>query len=222
MPINEEMDRRNLEGGQVLLQVLRYSSGFYPKDSLIIPPGTHPHVPLIIEDGIARFCVYLPDGQRLIADFAFAGDIIAIPRSSYSSVEAVTTTWCREWSDDEASDERGVQPLAVATTRLLSALAIRSRRHAHARLAAFLTDLMDRGLGETFALPISHADIADYLGITVHTASRILSDFRRMGLIKKAVDRVITCDRAALQIVADQDRQFHSMPGLGACFEGAR
>jgi CRP/FNR family transcriptional regulator, nitrogen fixation regulation protein len=55
------------------------------------------------------------------------------------------------------------------------------------KIAAFLLE-MDRrlaGIG-VLALPMSRRDIADYLGLTVETVSRGLSELRTLGVLRFA------------------------------------
>jgi CRP-like cAMP-binding protein len=53
-------------------------------------------------------------------------------------------------------------------------------------------------------LPMSRTDIADYLGLTKETVSRVLSLLRRDRLIRlEALDRIEILDRDALEQAAD-------------------
>lgn len=184
-------------------------SRLHPKNSVIFTQDAAATSPLVIDEGVARLCIYLPDGQRIVAGFAFPGEVVGLARPRHSvTVEAVTSTWTHEWThdgNDVAVQE--TQMLAKALSRATTALAVRSRHQAHARVAAFLLELADRGFGSSFALPISRADLGDHLGITVHTISRILSDFRRSGLIEQSPGRVITINQPALAAVANEGRQ---------------
>jgi len=174
--------------------------------------------PLVVDGGLARLCLYLPDGQRVVAGFAFAGEVVGLAQPQPSMVvEAVTTTWTHEWSNgDDAVAIDEAQMLSAALSRAMAVLAMRSRHHAHARLAAFLVDLIDRGFGTSFALPIARSDIGDHLGLTVHTVSRILSDFKRCGLIDAGPSRILSFDRIALQAVADQGGQLPHLASIDA------
>jgi CRP/FNR family nitrogen fixation transcriptional regulator len=59
-----------------------------------------------------------------------------------------------------------------------------SRQSAGERVAAFLLDLAERQGGlESFELPMSRLDIADYLGLTIETVSRTLTRFKAKGII---------------------------------------
>jgi CRP/FNR family transcriptional regulator len=72
------------------------------------------------------------------------------------------------------------------------------------RLAAFLVDLAscwsERGYSaNTFRLPMDRREIADYLGLTIESVSRILSDFRARGWASVSGRQVVLHDAAALR-----------------------
>jgi len=59
------------------------------------------------------------------------------------------------------------------------------RRSATERLASFLLDLTERlGGASEFDLPMSRQDIADYLGLTIETVSRTLTQLQVQGFIQ--------------------------------------
>jgi CRP/FNR family nitrogen fixation transcriptional regulator len=58
------------------------------------------------------------------------------------------------------------------------------RRSASERVASFLMDLATRiGDGEHVELPMSRQDMADYLGLTIETVSRTLTQLQVSGAI---------------------------------------
>ena len=74
------------------------------------------------------------------------------------------------------------------------------RKTAAQRVATFLLE-MDKRLAVTgqFALPMTRCDIADYLGLTLETVSRTVSQFNDEGVLALAGARQIRLrDRARL------------------------
>jgi CRP/FNR family nitrogen fixation transcriptional regulator len=67
-------------------------------------------------------------------------------------------------------------------------------------VASLLLDLADRsGRQRTLDVPMSRQDMADYLGLTIETVSRTLTQLQADGVIEiPTTRRIILRDRAAL------------------------
>ncbi|MDX0451838.1 helix-turn-helix domain-containing protein, partial [Sinorhizobium medicae] len=63
-------------------------------------------------------------------------------------------------------------------------LLVIGRQCAVERIAAFLVDLSERqGGGRQLRLPMSRQDIADYLGLTIETVSRVVTKLKERSVI---------------------------------------
>ena len=159
--------------------------------------------------GTARSYKILNDGRRQIQDFHFPQDIFGLEGGSEhaSSAEAV--------SDVTVLVVRRSAILAAATrdndvANQLWAYTSRELNHArgHAmllvktaqeRVASFLLQLADRVAGNAIELPMSRQDIADYLGLTIETVSRTLTQFQDDAAIElPSSRRVVLRNRLAL------------------------
>ncbi len=74
------------------------------------------------------------------------------------------------------------------------------RKSACERVASLLLDLADRaGCQRTLDVPMSRQDMADYLGLTIETVSRTLTQLQADGVIEiPTTRRIILRDRDAL------------------------
>ncbi len=79
------------------------------------------------------------------------------------------------------------------------------RKNAQERIAAFLLDMSGRlPQQDAVELPMSRQDIADYLGLTIETVSRTLTQLERDGIIAiPASRRILLTDPAALGLMND-------------------
>jgi CRP/FNR family nitrogen fixation transcriptional regulator len=73
-------------------------------------------------------------------------------------------------------------------------------RNAQERIAAFLLEMAERNPSEDeLELPMSRQDIADYLGLTIETVSRTLTQLEKTAAIELPTSRrVLLRNRSAL------------------------
>jgi CRP/FNR family nitrogen fixation transcriptional regulator len=85
-------------------------------------------------------------------------------------------------------------------------LLLLGRKNAQERIAAFLMDMVERQKSaESVELPMSRQDIADYLGLTIETVSRTLTQLERNGVISMPIARqIVLRDRRALNEMNDR------------------
>jgi CRP/FNR family transcriptional regulator len=172
-----------------------------------------------IIDGAVKVFKLMPDGRRQITGFLFGGDLLGLAfNDSYTySAEAITPVKiCRfprrqldRLLDEFPKMERRL--LAIASNELAAAqeqMMLLGRKTAHERIASFLLSLARRaerlgGAGEHVHLPMTRTDIADYLGLTTETASRVFTSLRKRGYIElEAAGRVRLADRDTLEELA--------------------
>jgi CRP/FNR family nitrogen fixation transcriptional regulator len=87
------------------------------------------------------------------------------------------------------TDPAMVRSLLIMTTDNLqhveNHMLLLGRKTSRERVAAFLLEMNGRlTAAGVMALPMSRRDIADYLGLTLETVSRALSEFHRKGYLR--------------------------------------
>lgn len=171
-------------------------------------------------DGTAKLTRLLPDGRQQVVGFRFAGDVIGYtdrPTYPFDSELLTDARLCRldrpQLEDlfkrypmlERRLLDLCVQELAATQEQLVTV----GRRPAEARVAAFLLTLAEAsrrrgGAGRVLEMPMTRADIADFLGLTLETVSRTLSAFRRRGWIREPTHgRVELLDPGTLSALAE-------------------
>jgi CRP/FNR family nitrogen fixation transcriptional regulator len=163
-----------------------------------------------IVSGAVRTYKVLADGRRQVGAFYLPGDIfgLEIGDEHAFSAEAVAASKILVIKrsalvslaarDSEVASElwtiTGCE-LRRAQDHLL--LLIKSAKE---RVVAFLLEMTERlKSGAQIELPMSRQDIADYLGLTIETVSRTLTDLENAAAIElPAARRIVLRNRAAL------------------------
>jgi CRP/FNR family transcriptional regulator len=151
--------------------------------------------------GVVKLTRNLPDGRQQIVGFHFAPDFLGRPYEAKRQIRAEALTNVRLCSFPRAIVDRmtGEAPelgrllLKHALSELDEArdwMAALGRKTASEKVASFLL-MVARNMGpahhpanpRSFDLPLTRADIADFLGLTIETVSREFSRLRSDGAI---------------------------------------
>ncbi len=184
------------------------------RDEEIVAQGDPAGHCYLLLSGCARTVKLMEDGRRQVGEFLLPGELFGweVLDEHDFGVEAVTPVtvlrYPRGALEALADRDRDV----ARTLRNLSADQIRAgrerlvllgRKTAGERIASFLLEMAGRIRSEGGAmigLPMSRSDMADYLGLTIETVCRGLSQLRAAGVIAVERSKIIILDRRALSM----------------------
>ena len=164
-----------------------------------------------VVSGSVRNCKILDDGRRQVTGFHMAGEVFGLESDEehHFSAEAVNDAVVLVVKRSAiialaARDADVARQLWAMTARELQ----RVQEHmlvlgcmgAKQRVAAFLLQMAPRSSrGDEIELPMSRQDIADYLGMTIETMSRAMTQLEKDAAIGLAsARRIVLRNRAAL------------------------
>jgi CRP/FNR family nitrogen fixation transcriptional regulator len=149
-----------------------------------------------VVSGVVRTCKFLVDGRRQIDGFHVVGDIFGFEPGGQHLLSAEAVTDCtliayrKQKMDMFAGSDRllSQELLAFAMRGMAKAQHhsfLLGRRSAMEKVAGFLLDWVEKGVNQrTISLAMTRQDIADYLGLTIETVSRTLSQLERDNIIE--------------------------------------
>ena len=155
-----------------------------------------------VADGSVMLYKLLPDGRRQVVEILGPGDLFGVPAGDVydTSAETLTETLVHMISRKDAEGSLEIQEhmkkcLVHQVQNLHEHAVLLGRKSAHERVASFLMRFVpSRGdfgcvgpQGEedqsVVTLHMTRQEIADYLGLTIETVSRVLSDMKRRKVI---------------------------------------
>jgi CRP/FNR family transcriptional regulator, anaerobic regulatory protein len=180
-------------------------------------PAIHAYV---VTRGSLRMTKTGADGRRQILGFLFPGDVISLPagRTHHVSLEALSDgELCRfersrlelamqKFPNLDKGYHRSIANALEGAYDLAYAL---GRKTAMERVAGFLLDLRTGSCPKSpsglMHLPMTRSDIADYLGLTIETVSRMFTKLKGAKVIRLPnAQEVDIADPARLQGLAGQ------------------
>jgi CRP/FNR family transcriptional regulator len=165
--------------------------------------------------GTLKLYKLLADGRRQVTGFMHPGDFLGISVDdehafSAEALEPAQLCWFpRNRFDDFVEQHAPMERelYRIAAHELAAAqeqFVLLGRKTATERIASFILRLSERSNANTVHLSMSRSDIADYLGLTKETVSRVLSALKRERVIRlDALDEIRILDRAMLQELAE-------------------
>ena len=149
-----------------------------------------------VVSGVVRTYTVLPDGRRIIDGFHLAGDIFGLEsathyRHSANGIDDVTVLSFRRCDLDMLTGSHSelgkkLRSSLIATlARARDHRLLLGRKTAAEKVAGFLVEIAQRASkSKTAKLPMPHADIAYYLGLSRETVARVLSNLSNDGIVE--------------------------------------
>lgn len=176
------------------------------------PSDAHYHV----VSGVVRCCQITPDGRRQISRFLTEGDEMALTAfdaygytaEAVSDVELIRCTrsaFNKAMQEDAELRDSVFALMASALNATRSQMVLLGQLSATERAATFLLEMTERfqdSDGEIH-LSMTRQDIADYLGMTLETVSRMFNKFKKEGVISMPTpDHIRVSDLDELELMA--------------------
>jgi CRP/FNR family nitrogen fixation transcriptional regulator len=168
-----------------------------------------------VVEGAVRTTRLLSDGRRQIGDFYFAGELFGLEPGEQHRFSAEALGDCvvqvlkrsalRSVAQSDPDIERMIsRATARELDRTQEHVLLLGRKTACERVASLLMRLAARAPDANAELPMGRQDMADYLGLTIETVSRMLSQLQTAAIVQFTGLRVFRIsNRAALARLAE-------------------
>ncbi|TGP20188.1 MULTISPECIES: Crp/Fnr family transcriptional regulator [unclassified Mesorhizobium] len=196
----------------------------------IVPEGSRPSVSTLIVDGLAARYKVLEDGGRQFTSLQVAGDFVDLHAFLLKTMDhgIIALSPCHVVAADH-SKLRAITEQAPHLTRLLwldtlvdgaihrEWIVAMGRRSKTSHLAHLICELLVRlqvvkkTRDMSFHLPLSQAELADVLGLSVVHMNRVIGALRRMNVINWVSQTVTIVDWPRLVEIAEFDPTYLSM-----------
>jgi len=196
----------------------------------IVAEGSRPTYSTLILDGLAARYKVLEDGGRQFTSLQVAGDFVDLHAFLLKTMDhgIIALSPCHVLAADHAK-LRIITEKAPHLTRLLwldtlgdgaihrEWIVAMGRRSKTSHLAHLLCELfvrlqvVKRTNGMTFRLPLSQAELADVLGLSVVHMNRVIGALRNLGAIAWTQHMVTILDWQQLVAIAEFDPTYLSM-----------
>lgn len=185
----------------------------FVKDAVIYGQGEPADRVYRMVSGTVRTSHFMPDGRRPIGDFYHAGEIFGLETGDTHSMAAEALSDCVVLTATRQAlvaaggraelDELVWQATVRDLENAREHLSLLVRKTAAERVASFLLGLARRHGDVPVELAMGRQDIADYLGLTIETVSRMISQLQGAGVVKfENCRRFRISDRKALEGLA--------------------
>ncbi|MGY6269662.1 Crp/Fnr family transcriptional regulator [Achromobacter denitrificans] len=194
----------------------------------------------VLLSGHLKVAQLTADGEQVVVRYVNPGDMFGLARgmgqSHYpATVQAVLESVCLAWPDSFWDRFVGNHPQ-------LSAVALQTMgqrlQDAHLRIQELSTDEVEQRVARTIlrliessgqptaggigiGFPITRQDIAEMTGTTLHTVSRLLSDWKQRGIVDSSRKRIVLRSPAALARLSGDAQARPDCSNCMSCINGA-
>ncbi|WP_293900238.1 helix-turn-helix domain-containing protein [Phenylobacterium sp.] len=143
--------------------------------------------------GVVRTSRLTADGRRQVGDFYYVGDLFGLepgPDHRFAAealaeceIMVVRRSAVRAIAGDAALDRAILEAQRLEMERLQDHVVMLGRKSARERVASFLMSIAQRGPDDHADLAMGRQDMADYLGLTIETVSRMLTQLQGEAIV---------------------------------------
>jgi CRP-like cAMP-binding protein len=192
------------------------------KGSVVFHQGQTADEFYVLVNGKLRVTQISPAGEQLVVRFVTPGEIFGVamaldrldyPGSAEAVVECLVLAWPSSYWPDLVAK---VPQFALNTLQTVG----RRLQEAHTRLREMATQEVERRVAHTLLrlmsqagrpagdkvvidLPVTRQDIAQMTGTTLHSVSRILSSWEKLGLVESGRRKITVIDESGLSRLAE-------------------
>lgn len=163
----------------------------------------------VLSGGVRTYTV-LADGRRQIGSFYLPGDVFGLETGDTHTLSAeaiaeskilvIKRSALMKFAQRDSAVAQRLWELTGRELHQAQSHVLLLIKSAKERVVAFLLEMAARCSGDQIDLPMSRQDIADYLGLTIETVSRTLSELESTAAIAlPSSRRVVLQNRLALR-----------------------
>lgn len=165
----------------------------FPRESEIYAQDDEAEMLYQVVRGVVRTTRVTVDGRRQVGDFYYSGDLFGLEVGPDHRFAAEALTDCeimvvrrsavRAFAGDVELDRAILEATRQEMERLQEHVVMLGRKSARERVASFLMSIAQRQPDSQVDLPMGRQDMADYLGLTIETVSRMLTQLQGEDIV---------------------------------------
>lgn len=146
-----------------------------------------------VVSGVVRTSRLNADGRRQVGGFYYAGDLFGLepgPEHRFAAealsdceIQVVRRSAVRAFAGDVELDRAILDATSREMERLQDHVLLLGRKTALERVGGFLMAMAQRQSEDEVDLPMGRQDMADYLGLTIETVSRMLTQLQGEAIV---------------------------------------
>jgi CRP/FNR family nitrogen fixation transcriptional regulator len=170
----------------------------FAKDEEIFAQDEEADLVHMVVSGAVRTTRLLSDGRRQVGAFYYPGDLIGLETGTTyrfsaeaicdATVLVVRRSALKAFAGDEAVNRAIWEAARREIERTQDHLLVLGRKTACEKVASFLMSLAQReaqnAASGRVSMPMSRQDMADYLGLTIETVSRMLTQLQGQSVVE--------------------------------------
>lgn len=192
------------------------------KGERVFEQGEHAHSFFLLLDGTIRVVKTTPDGEQIIARFIVTGELFGLsqalglieyPANAVAAVDCIVLAWSNAiWAETIVQHPtfatNTYQTIGVRLQESQERVMEMATERVEQRVASAIIKLTKQTGRNTedgilIDFPISRQDISEMTGTTLHTVSRLLSNWEQNGLVKSGRQKITVSKSQALELIAN-------------------